>query len=202
MPCSGRSRAPSLQRPAQDSACVAPWRVLPTNLALADRESPKCRWMDAGSFEALVRELPLLLRLARVRAGSPRPPSWDAREPPSSPESGAELGKTGTTGAGIEAACGRRRVGAALGLGGQRGQRRRRRRRPGGRRRCRRCRASTRRWPASSGLHRRVSRSERRRAQYQAGGGEAARGEAGLWLGAPQLGGRALLRLVGVAAPS
>jgi transposase len=77
------------------------WRLLPTNFPpwptvyLQTR-----RWLEAGCFEALVRDLRLLLRLAAGRDGQPSAAILDARVLQSSPESGGhERATTATNGA-------------------------------------------------------------------------------------------------------
>ena len=74
----------------------APWRLLPTNFPPWPTVYQQTRrWLDAGSFEALVHDLRLLLRLEQGRDGQPSAAILDARVLQSSPESGARAGYDG-----------------------------------------------------------------------------------------------------------
>jgi transposase len=53
------------------------------------------RWIQAGSFEAIVHDLRVVLRLAEGRAAEPSAAIFDARTVQSTPESGASAGYDG-----------------------------------------------------------------------------------------------------------
>ena len=90
------SAARSLQRPALDRACwcalAPPAHQLPAWPTVYQQTR---RWLDAGSFEALVHDLRLLLRLEQGRDGQPSAAILDTRVLQSSPESGARAGYDG-----------------------------------------------------------------------------------------------------------
>ncbi len=56
---------------------------------------PTQRWLNAGSFEAIVHDLRELLRLAEVRSAEPSAVILDARTVQSTPESGSRAGYDG-----------------------------------------------------------------------------------------------------------
>jgi transposase len=71
----------------------APWRLLPTNLppwhAVYEQTQ---RWLAAGCFDRLVRDLRVLIRLGEGRAPEPTAVIPDSRTMQSTPESGARAG--------------------------------------------------------------------------------------------------------------
>lgn len=74
----------------------APWRLLPTNFPPWEAVYQQTqRWIAAGSFEAIVHDLRLLLRATQGRQPRPRASIWDGRTMQSSPESGARAGYDG-----------------------------------------------------------------------------------------------------------
>ena len=74
----------------------APWRMLPNDLppwpAVYQQTQ---RWLVAGSFEAVVHDLRVMLRLAQGRNAEPSAAIFDARTLQSTPESGARAGYDG-----------------------------------------------------------------------------------------------------------
>lgn len=74
----------------------AQWRSLPHDLPpWAAVYQQARRWMAAGSFEAIVHDMRLLLRVLNGRAPQPSAAILDARVLQSSPESGARAGYSG-----------------------------------------------------------------------------------------------------------
>jgi transposase len=74
----------------------APWRYLPVDFPPWPAVYQQVRrWIEAGSFEALVHDLRLLLRVLKGRAAQPSAAILDARVLQSSPESGARAGYNG-----------------------------------------------------------------------------------------------------------
>ena len=74
----------------------APWRLLPTNFPpWAAVYQQTQRWLAAGSFEAMVHDLRVVLRLAAGRAAEPSAAILDSRTLQSSPESGERAGYDG-----------------------------------------------------------------------------------------------------------
>jgi transposase len=74
----------------------APWRYLPVDFPPWPAVYQQVRrWMEAGSFEALVHDLRLLLRVLKGRAAHPSAVILDARVLQSSLESGARAGYSG-----------------------------------------------------------------------------------------------------------
>jgi len=74
----------------------APWRYLPNDFPRWDAVYQQTqRWMNAGSFEAIVHDLRALLRLAQGRNAQPSAAIFDARTMQSTPESGARAGYDG-----------------------------------------------------------------------------------------------------------
>jgi transposase len=74
----------------------AHWRLLPHDLpprAAVYRQAR--RWLEAGSFAAIVADLRAILRLAEGREGEPSAAVFDARTLQSTPESGARAGYDG-----------------------------------------------------------------------------------------------------------
>lgn len=72
------------------------WRMMPHALPPWDIVSQQTRrWMDAGSFEAIVHDLRTLLRLAAGRAPEPTAAILDSRTLQSTPESGNRAGYDG-----------------------------------------------------------------------------------------------------------
>ncbi len=72
------------------------WRLLPTNFPpwpIVYQQTQ--RWIRAGSFEALVADLRLLLRTLAGRAGQPSAAILDSRTVQSTPESGGRAGYDG-----------------------------------------------------------------------------------------------------------
>ncbi len=74
----------------------APWRMLPNDLppwpAVYQQTQ---RWLAAGSFEAIVHDLRVMLRLAQGRHEQPSAAILDSRTLQSTPESGARAGYDG-----------------------------------------------------------------------------------------------------------
>ena len=74
----------------------APWRMLPNDLppwpAVYQQTQ---RWLAAGSFEAIVHDLRITLRLAEGRNAEPSAAIFDSRTLQSTPESGARAGYDG-----------------------------------------------------------------------------------------------------------
>jgi len=74
----------------------APWRYLPLDFPPWPAVYQQVRrWMEAGSFEAIVHDLRLLVRVLKSRAARPSAVILDGRVLPSSPESGARAGYSG-----------------------------------------------------------------------------------------------------------
>jgi transposase len=74
----------------------APWRLLPTNFPPWEAVYQQTqRWLAAGCFEAMVRDLRAMLRWAAGRADDPTAVILDARTVQSTPESGARAGYDG-----------------------------------------------------------------------------------------------------------
>ncbi len=74
----------------------APWRLLPTNFPPWEAVYQQTqRWIAAGSFEAIVHDLRLLLRVIQGRQPRPSATIWDGRTLQSSPESGGRAGYDG-----------------------------------------------------------------------------------------------------------
>jgi len=74
----------------------APWRLLPTNFPpWAAVYQQTQRWLAAGSFEAMVHDLRVVLRLAAGRNAQPSAAIFDSRTLQSSPESGERAGYDG-----------------------------------------------------------------------------------------------------------
>jgi transposase len=74
----------------------APWRYLPSDFPpWAAVYQQARRWMDAGSFESLVQDLRLLVRVLKGRQAQPSAAIFDARVVQSTPESGARAGYSG-----------------------------------------------------------------------------------------------------------
>lgn len=74
----------------------APWRLLPTNFPPWPTVYHQTRrWLQAGTVEALVHDLRVLVRLDAGRAGQPSAAIFEARMLQSSPESGARAGYNG-----------------------------------------------------------------------------------------------------------
>lgn len=72
------------------------WRFMPNDLPPWDIVYQQTRrWMDAGSFEAIVHDLRALLRLAAGRAPEPTAAILDSRTLQSTPESGDRAGYDG-----------------------------------------------------------------------------------------------------------
>jgi transposase len=71
----------------------APWRRLPHDLPPweADYQQTQ-RWLAAGCFEAIVHDLPAVLRLAAERRAQPSAAIFDSQTLQSTPESGARAG--------------------------------------------------------------------------------------------------------------
>ena len=74
----------------------APWRMMPNDLPPweAVYQQPQ-RWLRAGVFEAIVRDLRMLLRVAEGRQPHPSASILDSRTLQSTPESGARAGYDG-----------------------------------------------------------------------------------------------------------
>jgi transposase len=74
----------------------APWRYLPSDFPpWATVYQQVRRWMAAGSFEALVQDARLLLRVLKGRKPQPSAVILDARVLQSTPESGSRAGYSG-----------------------------------------------------------------------------------------------------------
>lgn len=74
----------------------APWRYLPNDFPRWEAVYQQTqRWINAGSFEAIVHDLRALLRLAQGRNPEPSAAIFDARMMQSTPESGARAGYDG-----------------------------------------------------------------------------------------------------------
>jgi len=74
----------------------APWRYLPNDFPRWEAVYQQTqRWINAGSFEAIVHDLRTLLRLAQGRNPEPSAAIFDARTMQSTPESGARAGYDG-----------------------------------------------------------------------------------------------------------
>jgi transposase len=74
----------------------APWRYLPNDFPRWEAVSQQTqRWINAGSFEAIVHDLRALLRLAQGRNAEPSAAIFDGRTLQSTPESGARAGYDG-----------------------------------------------------------------------------------------------------------
>ena len=74
----------------------SPWRLLPHEFppwSIVYQQTR--RWLEAGSFEALVHDLRLLLRAAAGRATQPSAAIFDGRVLQSSPQSGERAGYSG-----------------------------------------------------------------------------------------------------------
>jgi transposase len=73
-----------------------PWRMLPNDVPPWYTVYQQAqRWMAAGSFEAIVHDLRVMLRLAHGRHAEPSAAIFDARTLQSTPESGARAGYGG-----------------------------------------------------------------------------------------------------------
>ena len=73
-----------------------PWRMLPNYLPPWYTVYQQTqRWLAAGSFEAIVHDLRVMLRLAEGRNAEPSAAIFDARTMQSTPESGARAGYDG-----------------------------------------------------------------------------------------------------------
>jgi transposase len=73
-----------------------PWRMLPNDLPPWYTVYQQTqRWLAAGSFEAIVHDLRMMLRLALGRDPQPSAVIFDARTLQSTPESGARAGYDG-----------------------------------------------------------------------------------------------------------
>ncbi len=73
-----------------------PWRMLPNDLPPWYTVYQQTqRWVAAGSFEAIVHDLRVMLRLAHGRTAEPSAAIFDARTVQSTPESGARAGYDG-----------------------------------------------------------------------------------------------------------
>jgi transposase len=74
----------------------ASWRMIPHDLPpwIIVYQQTR-RWLEAGSFDALVADLRLLLRLQAGRSGQPSAVILDSRTVQSTPESGARAGYDG-----------------------------------------------------------------------------------------------------------
>lgn len=74
----------------------APWRYLPGDFPPWPAVYQQARrWMEAGSFEAIVHDLRLLLRVLQGRTAQPSAAIFDGRVLQSSPESGERAGYSG-----------------------------------------------------------------------------------------------------------
>ncbi len=74
----------------------APWRLLPTDFPPWEAVYQQAqRWIAAGSFEAIVHDLRLLLRAIKGRQPRLSATIWDGRTLQSSPESGGRAGYDG-----------------------------------------------------------------------------------------------------------
>ena len=73
-----------------------PWRMLPNDLPPWYTVYQQAqRWLAAGSFEAIVHDLRVMLRLAEGRNAQPSAAIFDGRTMQSTPESGARAGYDG-----------------------------------------------------------------------------------------------------------
>src|SRR3990170_5918088 len=73
-----------------------PWRMLPNDLPPWPAVYQQAqRWLAAGSFEAIVHDLRMMLRLAQGRNADPSAAIFDSRTLQSTPESGARAGYDG-----------------------------------------------------------------------------------------------------------
>jgi transposase len=73
-----------------------PWRMLPNDLPPWYTVYQQAqRWLAAGSFEAIVHDLRVMLRLAAGRKAQPSAAIFDGRTLQSTPESGARAGYDG-----------------------------------------------------------------------------------------------------------
>jgi len=73
-----------------------PWRMLPNDLPPWYTVYQQTqRWLAAGSFEAIVHDLRVMLRLAQGRNAEPSAAIFDGRTMQSTPESGARAGYDG-----------------------------------------------------------------------------------------------------------
>src|SRR5436309_6238309 len=71
----------------------SPWRLLPNDFPRWEAVYQQTqRWIGAGSFEAIVHDLRVMLRLAQGRNAAPSATIFDARTLQSSPESGGRAG--------------------------------------------------------------------------------------------------------------
>src|SRR5690348_13055611 len=182
-----------------------PWRALPNDLppwhAVYDQAQ---RWLRAGCFEMLAHDLRAVPRLAAGRGEEPSAAILDSRTLRSTPESGARAGWDGhkrTRGSKLHLAADTlghllalsvtpadandRATVAELAEGVQDAT--------GG---------SVTLAYVDQGYTGGPPRRGGRRARYRPGGGQAARGEAGLRPAAPPVGGRAFLRLDGPLPPA
>ena len=74
----------------------APWRMMPNDLPPWEAVYQQTqRWLQAGVFEAIVRDLRMLLRMAEGREPHPSASLLDSRTLQSTPESGARAGYDG-----------------------------------------------------------------------------------------------------------
>jgi transposase len=74
----------------------APWRYLPTDFPRWEAVYQQTqRWINAGSFEAIMHDLRALLRLAKGRSPDPSAAIFDGRTLQSTPESGPRSGYDG-----------------------------------------------------------------------------------------------------------
>jgi transposase len=74
----------------------APWRMLPNDLPPWYTVYQQTqRWLAAGSFEAIVHDLRMMLRLAQGRNAQPSAAIFDGRTLQSTPESGQRAGYDG-----------------------------------------------------------------------------------------------------------
>src|SRR5579864_5304067 len=74
----------------------AHWRMMPHDLPpWAAVYQQARRWLDAGSFEAIVQDLRAILRVADGRPEAPSAAVFDSRTLQSTPESGARAGYDG-----------------------------------------------------------------------------------------------------------
>lgn len=74
----------------------SPWRYLPNDFPRWDVVYQQTqRWLRAGSFEAMVHDLRLALRVLNERKATPSAAIYDSRTLASTPESGARAGFNG-----------------------------------------------------------------------------------------------------------
>ena len=74
----------------------APWRFLPNDFPPWEAVYQQTRrWLTAGSFEAMVHDLRVVLRLAAGRAADPTAAIFDSQTLQSTPESGVRAGYDG-----------------------------------------------------------------------------------------------------------